>query len=310
MSLAPLILLSGTTASGKSSLAVRIAERIGGVVINADSMQIYREAAILTNRPTFDATRRVPHFLYGAASARDWWSAARWRDAAVRTLESVGSAVIVGGTGLYFEVLERGLSRVPLIPEDVRSLVRGRAARSSSWSLHRDLARVDPDTAREISPSDRQRTVRALEVFSAFGEGLSSFRRRDPRTSLSLSGVSSHRISARWFLSPPREVLRDRISARFGEMLRLGAVSEARRLSEMNLPSECPLLKAHGVPELIAFSEGRMTLSEAEARAVSNTRRYAKRQRTWFSGRMKGWREISDPCVVDEASMDAASSMG
>lgn len=284
------ILIAGPTASGKSEAALALAERIGGALINTDSMQVYREALILTARPDSAAMARVPHFLYGHVSVREAYSAARYQTDAVAALEEARALgrvpILVGGTGLYFGALTDGLSDMPAIPDAIRKEIRARRAAIGAEAFHAELAAQDSETAARLRPSDTQRVLRAAEVLKASGRPLSQWQRGQGRAPL------SGRKLARFVLSPARPELHRRIAVRFEQMLELGALDEAARLK--GLDPELPSSKMLGLRELWDVLDGSANLEDAKAAAIVATRQYAKRQLTWFRHRMTDWRWISE----------------
>jgi tRNA dimethylallyltransferase len=281
------LLIAGPTASGKSALALALAERLGATIVNADSMQVYRDLRVLTARPTEAEQRLAPHELFGAIDGAENFSAGRWL-AAVRALLAASSnsgmhqrsILFVGGTGLYFRALTQGLSAIPHVPDGVRQRVRAEAEGASSEALHARLARVDPLTAARLRSSDRQRILRALEVLAASGAPLASFHgAREPP--LLRPGE--------WtglFLAPERAELTAAIERRFDAMLEAGALGEVAALAARRLDPALPVMRAHGVPRLIAHLNGDLSLDEAAALAKADTRRYAKRQFTWARHQM------------------------
>ena len=285
------ILIAGPTASGKSALAGRLAQRHDGVVINTDSMQVYADLRRLTARPDLDEEARVPHRLYGHVDGAVNYSVGHFsRDAAAMLTTLDGRMpVFVGGTGLYFKALEQGFSELPPVPETVRARVRAEAEGRPTEALHADLARHDLEGAARLRPSDRMRVMRALEIFRATGRPIASFY-GDPVPG-PLAGWDLDRI----FLAPDRAVLRARIDARFRTMIATGALDEVARLRARKLDPMLPVMRAHGVPGLIAHLDGTMSLEDAIVRGQADTRAYAKRQFTWFRHQMgEGWRWI-DP---------------
>lgn len=284
-----LIAIGGPTASGKSALALALAERFGGMVINADSMQVYRELAVLTARPGAAALARAPHALYGFISAAERCSAGRWRDAA---LEAIGGArkaglvpILVGGTGLYLRALLDGLSQIPEIPRDVRTRVSALKAAGGLAAIRARLAERDPAMAARLRPSDTQRQIRALEVIEATGRSLASF-----QGSAAASPVADKVV--RVVLEPPRDALRAACDARFLAMLERGALAEVEALVALGLDPSLPAMKALGVRELTDHLAGRATLEHAVRDAQAATRQYAKRQQTWFRHQMPGAERI------------------
>ncbi len=276
----PVLAITGPTACGKSGLALAVAEAFDGIVINADSMQVYRELRVLTARPTPGEEARVPHRLYGMLSAAEPCSAAQWRALATAEIDAAIAAgrlpVLVGGTGLYLRALMRGLVRVPEIPAEVRESVRARQARLAPEALHAELAARDPTMAARLRPRDQQRVARALEVVEATGRSLATFQNADgtaappPYDVLAIAAV------------PARAPLYRRIEARLDAMVRQGALEEVRTLLDLGLDPRLPAMKAVGVPELAAHLRGGTSLESALTDAKTATRRYAKRQLTWL----------------------------
>jgi tRNA dimethylallyltransferase len=292
------LLIAGPTASGKSGVALALAEKFGATIVNADSMQVYADLRVLTARPTADEEDRAPHRLFGEIDGAVNYSVGRWSRRVQEILDEIGEGpvILVGGTGLYFRALTEGLSEMPTVPEAVRAATRERAERRATADLHAELQTLDPDTALRLRPSDRQRTLRALEVFAATGRPLASFQgaRRAPALA-----------PGEWtglFLGPDREALYRRINARFDAMIAKGALDEAAALAERRLDPALPVMRAHGVPHLIAHLEGRLTLAEAAERAKVDTRHYAKRQFTWARHQLEGF-----AWVAPEAAEDAGA---
>ena len=274
------VLIAGPTASGKSALALELAQKAGGVVINADSMQVYRDLRIITARPTLEEEALVPHLLYGHVDASVNYSVGAWvADARTMLAEARAQnllAVLVGGTGLYFKALTRGLSAVPQIPPEIRDDVRARLERDGVEALHAQLAHRDPTSAQRLKPRDRTRIARALEVVEATGRSLIDWHREGLPPLLPPGQFRA------LFLTPEREQLYAQIDARFDAMLKQGAVEEVARLAARKLDSLLPAMKAHGVPALIRHVQGEITLEEAATIGRADTRHYAKRQFTWF----------------------------
>src|SRR5450432_1211495 len=274
------VLIAGPTASGKSALALVLAEKYGGVIVNADSMQVYRDLRIITARPTPDEEARVPHRLYGHVDAAVNFSAGHWvSDAANVLAEARGQnrmPIFVGGSGLYFKALTRGLSAVPPIAPEVRERVRARLERDGVEALHAELARRDPVAAERLKPRDRTRIARALEVVEATGQSLTDWH-RDGLPPLLPQGQFRA-----LFLEPDRDRLYARIDARFEAMLGAGALEEVAALGARRLDPLLPAMKAHGVPALLRHLRGEITLEEAATIGRADTRHYAKRQFTWF----------------------------
>jgi tRNA dimethylallyltransferase len=281
------VLIAGPTASGKSALALDLAERIGGVIVNADSMQVYHDLRIITARLTPEEEMRVPHRLYGHVDAAENYSTGRWcRDVGEVLVDIAANGrvpILVGGTGLYFKSLTAGLAAVPPIPADIRLQVRSRLQREGAPALHAELMQVDPVTAQRLMVNDRSRISRALEVVLATGRSLSDWHREG------MPALVDPARTARVFLTCERKELVRRIEARFTAMLNTGAIDEVRALAARKLDPLLPAMKAHGVPWLIRHLNGDISLDEAAAGAIMDTRRYAKRQLTWFRNQMKDW---------------------
>jgi len=274
------VLIAGPTASGKSALALALAEQTGGVVINTDSMQVYRDLRVLTARPTMEEEVLVPHRLYGHVDASINFSAGAWVADAAKMLDEARVQsrlpIFVGGSGLYFKALTRGLSAVPPIPTDIRDSVRARLERDGVEALHAELARRDPVSAERLKPRDRSRIARALEVVEATGRSLTDWHREGLPPLLPSGEFTA------LFLSPERDALYARIDARFDAMLKAGAPEEVERLAARKLDPLLPAMKAHGVPALIRHLNGEIRLEEAATIGRADTRHYAKRQFTWF----------------------------
>ncbi|QJP16427.1 tRNA (adenosine(37)-N6)-dimethylallyltransferase MiaA [Starkeya sp. ORNL1] len=284
------VLIAGPTASGKSALALGLAERARGAVINADSMQVYRDLRVLTARPTVEEEARAPHRLYGHVDGAEEYSAARWVEdakAAIAEAEAAGQLpILIGGTGLYFKALTEGLSAIPSIPEEIRSRVRGRG--ETAPQLHARLVALDPETAARLRSSDTQRLMRALEVFEATGRPLARWQAQAAGPAV-IDAANALKI----FLDVERDASRERIARRFHAMLGQGALEEVRALLARELPADRPVLKAHGVPWLARYLAGGITLEDAAAGGVQDTRRYAKRQDTWFRHQFEGWLHLT-----------------
>jgi tRNA dimethylallyltransferase len=274
------VLIAGPTASGKSALALELALSAGGIVINADSMQVYRDLRVITARPTLGEEARAPHRLYGHVDAAVNFSAGAWVSDAAKVLEEAQAEgrlpIFIGGTGLYFKALTAGLSVVPPIPAEVREDVRARLERSGVEALHAELTRRDPRAAERLNLRDRTRIARALEVIEATGRSLLDWH-RDGQPPL-LPKDSFRAV----FLAPERDELYARIDARFDAMLGAGALDEVERLAARGLDPLLPAMKAHGVPALIRHLRGELSLEEAATTGRADTRHYAKRQFTWF----------------------------
>jgi len=273
------LLVAGPTASGKSALALALAERIGGVVINADSMQVYRELHVMTARPSAAEEARAPHALYGVRAAAEAGTVAWWRDTALAEMADARAAgrvpILCGGTGMYFASLTQGLATIPAVPSAIRDEARARLAMEGPAALHAALAALDPETAATLRPTDSQRIARAYEVVRGTGQGLRAW------LGAGGTGAAPWRFAA-ILLDPPRDTLRAAIATRWQGMLSANAIEEVAALGALGLDPALPAMRAHGVPELLAHRDGRMTLEAASARAILNTGQYTKRQATWF----------------------------
>lgn len=280
----PVWLIAGPTASGKSALAVRVAERLGAAVVNADSMQVYADLHALSARPSAAELERAPHRLYGHVDGAEAYSVGRWLGEALAVLAEPGPKVVVGGTGLYFRALTVGLAEIPPVPEALRAEQAERFAAVGEAAFRAALAHVDPAAEARIAPADRQRLVRAAAVHAATGRSLSDWQAatRPPLT----------RYRA-LVLEPPRPLLYARCDARFEAMLAAGALEEARALLARDLPERQPVLRALGVQALGAHLRGEATLAEATAIAKTETRNYAKRQLSWFRNQNGAWPRLT-----------------
>ncbi|MBN8544137.1 MAG: tRNA (adenosine(37)-N6)-dimethylallyltransferase MiaA [Alphaproteobacteria bacterium] len=269
-----ILILTGTTCSGKSALALELAATRPAVIINADAMQMYRELRIITARPTAEEEAQTEHALYGVLDATTNGSVKLWLEMVLPVIAHARAEsrlpVLVGGTGMYLKALMEGINDIPPIPDDVRAAVR------STENIYDALQAKDPVMAARLKPGDTQRILRALEVMEATGESLASFQEKP--TTPPLPDARFHVC----FVDKPRAEIYARIDARFLQMMEQGALEEVRALMEMRLPESQPLMRAHGVPELIRYLQGTMTQEEAVAKGQQNTRNYAKRQITWL----------------------------
>ena len=286
------VLICGPTASGKSALALELAREFGGVVINADSMQVYAELGIITNRPTPADEASAPHRLYGFRPAREPYSTALWLADVRAALDEAGREgrlpIIVGGTGLYFKALTEGLSDIPDIPEEVRARYRLLAQMEPPQALHAELARRDPLTAARLRPTDPQRIVRALEVLEATGRPLAQWQATKQPPLLPLANVFPLTMNV------DRAELYRRCDARFDAMVAQGAIEEARTVAALGLDASLPAMRAVGLPPLLAFSRGEIAFEEAAERAKTATRNYAKRQISWINRNFITWSTVSE----------------
>jgi tRNA dimethylallyltransferase len=286
------ILIAGPTASGKSGLALTLAERWNGTVINADSMQVYADLRILTARPSEADLARAPHALYGFVDGAEAYSVGRYvTDAAAAIAAAQDSGrlpILVGGTGLYFKALLEGLSPIPPIPDEIRQRWRGEAKRIGPQRLHALLRERDPATAERLAPSDPQRVTRALEVLEATGRPLSDWQREAG------VGILEAEQTLRLVMSPSRDEIYRRCDARFDAMLSSGALAEVRALAARTLDPDLPVMRALGVAPLLGHLVGQASLSDAAERAKAETRQYAKRQITWTKSNMMSWKMINE----------------
>lgn len=293
------LLIMGPTASGKSALALAVAERVGGEIVNADSMQVYRDFRILTARASPQEEARAPHRLYGHVDAAELYSTGRWLAEALAAIAAIrgrgATPILVGGTGLYFKALTQGLADIPAADPDLRAALRERAAREGAPALHAELAARDPATAARLAPNDAPRILRALEVLETTGESIGAFQ------------AATHAPLAReeWAglaLAPARDALYAAIDARFDAMLAAGALDEVRAFAARRLDPALPAMKAHGAPALMAHLRGELSLAEAAEIGKRDTRRYAKRQFTWIAGQMPDWPRVSSPDIGERTS--------
>jgi tRNA dimethylallyltransferase len=291
------VLIAGPTASGKSALALALAERLDGVVINADSMQVYRELHIITARPGAAEQARAPHLLYGHVDAAENYSVGRYlADAGAALAEARATsrvAIFAGGSGLYFKALTYGLAAIPPVPPPVRAAIRERLAASGPQALHLELMRRDAATAARLSPADRPRIARALEVLETTGRSISDWHREG------LPPLLDPAPTPRVFLAPDRLALYGRIDARFDAMLAAGALDEVRQLAARKLDPLLPAMKAHGVPWLMRHLAGEISLEAAAEAAKKDTRHYAKRQFTWFRHQLADWPQTAPQDALD-----------
>jgi len=295
-----IIVIGGPTASGKSWVARELARTLNGAVINADSMQVYAELPILTAQPDAAARAGIPHRLYGVISVREPCSAARWAELAWREVETAANQglvpIVTGGTGLYLRTLMQGLALVPEIPAEIREATRTLLRELGPEVFHERLAARDPGAAARIRPKDRQRLARAWEVLEATGRSLLDWQGKADTAQPAANFQT-------FVLNPDRAALYATIDRRFAEMVRTGVLDEVRALAGMGLPPEAPARKALGARELMDHLAGRIDLEDAVAAAQQATRRYAKRQMTWFRNQVSVANFISID-VINETSME------
>jgi len=289
-------LIAGPTASGKTALALTLAGEIGGEIVNADSMQIYRDLPVLTASPTAEERARAPHHLFGVVDAAEAWSVGRWQRAVLTILDEIAArgrpAILVGGTGLYFRALTQGLADMPVVPDAVRDAVTAAFDREGEGPFRDRLAAVDPAAAERIEVGDRQRLVRAMSVAEASGRPLSDWQ----------ANTTSPLAAEAWrgvVLDPPRDALYQRCDQRLAAMIEAGALDEVAALAARRLDPALPALKAVGYRELAAHAAGEMSLNEALAAAQQATRNYAKRQSTWFRNQTPGWNRLDAAAPQD-----------
>ncbi|NVP56400.1 tRNA (adenosine(37)-N6)-dimethylallyltransferase MiaA [Rhizobium sp. DBTS2] len=278
------ILITGPTASGKSALAVRLAQAHGGVVVNADSMQVYDTLNVLTARPQPDEMGGIEHLLYGHMPAGQAFSSGEWLRQAADVVADLRRRsklpVFVGGTGLYFKALTGGLSDMPAVPDALRRKWRARLAEEGAQALHAELGLRDPQSAEAIRASDGQRILRALEILEVSGRSI-----RDLQAATAPAVIEPTR-ALKIVVLPERALLHERIDRRFAAMLQSGAVDEVRALLALGLPPEMPVMKAIGVPQIASLLAGAISEAEVIERGAAATRQYAKRQMTWFRNQM------------------------
>lgn len=291
------ILIHGPTASGKSALSVALAKRLDGEIVNADSMQVYRDFRIISARPSEQDMQGVPHHLFGHISAGERYSTGEWLIDATRTVTKIQRRgkvpIIIGGTGLYHLAMIEGMSQIPPIPEDARAEVAAIARIGGVGALREKLEKVDMETATKLGRGDRQRLARALEVWLATGQSITSFQNNKSKPLLGAGewlGVA---------LTPPRPRLYAKIDRRFEGMLMEGAMDEARRLLSQNFAPDLPAMKALGVPWLLSYLRGETSAETAIEHAKRDTRRYAKRQFTWIGRQFPFWPRVPSLSLDD-----------
>lgn len=279
------IFIAGPTAGGKSAAALALADRVGGEIVNADSMQLYRDLHVLTARPSAKEERRAPHHLYGVLDGGERCSAGRWAMLAKERIDAVakrgGTAIVVGGTGLYFRSLEEGLSPIPEVPVEVREQAAARHVELGPAAFRAEVIAQDANMAR-LPEGDRQRLLRAWEVYAGTGKPLSHFQSLPPAPLV-------RDVVARVVIEPVREALYARCDARAAAMMDDGALDEVRRLLSRGLDSSLPVMKALGVAEVAGYLKGDLSAEAALSLLQRNTRRFAKRQLTWFRNQAADW---------------------
>jgi tRNA dimethylallyltransferase len=296
----PVLLIAGPTASGKSALALRLAEALDGEIVNADALQLYRDLRVLTARPTPEDEARAPHHLFGVADGADGWSVGRWLQAATPILADIAArgrrAIVVGGTGLYLRALTQGLAEIPPVPDAAREAAARRLDALGETAFRAALAVHDPAAAGRIAPGDRQRLIRAMAVYDASGRALSDWQ-----------GQTAPPLAPRaWraaVLEPDRQTLYARCDARLGAMIAAGALDEVRALMARGLGPAQPIMKAVGVRELAAHLAGELMLDAALSLAQRETRRYAKRQLTWLRNQTPDWPRLANAADLEAAGL-------
>ena len=288
------LLMAGPTASGKSSLAVKLAHALNGVIINADSMQVYDGLRVLSARPSVDEKEGIPHRLFGAVEAGSPFSTADWHAMAMAEIETAWAEgrfpILVGGTGMYFKSLLDGLSPIPDVDGEVRAAVRAEMAERGPEVMHKELQIKDPAIAQRLEPGDSQRISRALEVVRSTGKPLSEWQKTNEPGGLAQADAEGRVLKC--VLNLPREVLYERINTRFMHMVDEGALDEVKALVAKGIDPTLPVMKALGVPEFASYLAGECGLDAAIETAQMQTRRYAKRQTTWFTNQFGDWHRV------------------
>lgn len=286
-----IILIAGATASGKSSVAISLANKFNGVVLNADSMQVYKEMRIISARPTLTEESQAEHRLFGHMSATEPYSVGHWLAQISTEIVDIvlqnKTPIIVGGTGLYFKSLVDGISPIPNISAVIRSHWRG-----FEGDLYSELSNVDPKLAERLEPQDKQRIIRGLEVFHSTGRMLSDWQQNSELKQFlpEMPGLQLHKF----VLQPERQYLYDRINQRFDQMVELGGVKEVENIMSMGLPDDMTALKAIGVRQINEALIGNMDMEAAIEKSKTESRRYAKRQMTWQKGNLITYNLINE----------------
>lgn len=298
------LLLMGPTASGKSALALELADTIGGEIINADSMQVYRDLRVLTARPSVAEEAAIPHHLYGHIDAGERYSVGRWLSDALVAMANVRARrrvpILVGGTGLYFVALTKGLAEMPAADADIRASLEARLSVEGAPALHAELARLDPESAARLQLNDAPRILRALEIFETTGAPIGSFQAQTK------PAFAREDWAGLALVREPRDALYAAIDARFDAMLRGEAMEEVRALAGRKLDSALPAMKAHGAPALMAHLRGEISLDAAAEIGKRDTRRYAKRQHTWIRNQMPDWPQSGETRTAELARLAQA----
>lgn len=297
-----ILVITGPTASGKTAFAIQVARALGnGVIINADSMQLYREIPIITAQPDAEERDAALHLLYSVMSAREHGSVAVWLDLVTQAIDTQcamgNQPILVGGTGMYIRSLMEGISPVPDIRPEIRAEVRAAFDTLGNSAFYAKLQDIDPDMAARLSPGDSQRMMRAVEVMAETGKSLAEWQRIPPTPFYAKERFIGY------FLSPPREQIYATCNTRFEQMIETGILDEVKALDAMQLDDSLPAMRAHGVPEIRAYLQGTMTLEQAVSQAQQHTRNYVKRQLTWQRNQLPDFTVLEQPavdCVLEE----------
>lgn len=289
------LFIAGPTASGKSALSLRLAKDLNGVIINADSMQVYDGLRIVTACPSEEDEAAAPHRLYRFLDPAETCSAAFWAEKARAEIDEVWdkgqTPIVIGGTGMYFKVLLEGIAKIPDIDPEIRAAVRKECEKEGSAKLHAELTDYDLDAHARLFPGDSQRVSRAVEVFRSTGKALSDWQ-KETEPGLMQAEDEAGKI-LKLIINPEREILYDRCNRRFDLMIEAGALNEVAALMERNLDPSLPVMRALGVPSLIAILRDEVEKGAAIDDAKMQTRRFAKRQLTWFRNQFSTWERIS-----------------
>jgi tRNA dimethylallyltransferase len=290
------ILLAGPTASGKSKLAIKLARYFTGEIINADSMQIYKEISILTSKPNSQDTKIIKHHLYGFNSVKKKFSTGLWLEMVIKKIEEQWKnervPIVVGGTGLYFKALTDGLVKIPDIPSNIRTKIRKLHKKIGQKKFFIQLIKLDPLAKRFVLPSDTQRSMRAYEVKKFTNKSLFEFIKKTKSN-------FNNNVFKKLFINIPKELLHKKIEKRVEKMFKEGAVDEVKKFCKMKVNKELSSNKIIGIKEIKDYLRGKITLIKAKELIVQKTRQYAKRQFTWARGHMKSWEAFYSPNIND-----------
>ena len=290
------ILLAGPTASGKSKLALQLAKNLNGEIINADSMQIYKEISILTSKPNLEETKIIKHHLYGFTSVKQKFSTGHWLQMAIKKIQeqwnNEKTPIVIGGTGLYFKALTDGLVKIPEIPNNLRSEIRKLQKKIGQKKFFSKLIKIDPLVKNFVLPSDSQRSMRAYEVKRFTNKSLFEFTRKTKSN-------FDKKVFKKLFINSPRELLHNKIEERVEKMFEEGAIDEVKKFLKISVNKELSSNKIIGIKEIKDYLEGKMILVNTKKLINQKTRQYAKRQFTWARGHMKSWEMIYSPNIND-----------